>query len=277
MAKFYAHELVLGQSNLFFAVLVVSAIGALQVDADAAGGALLGAAVCIKPYALIFAPWLLANGTPGNRRAVIAFATVCFIAMIAPAALYGFSGNFALLADWWRTVSQSTAPNLTGADNVSFAAMWTKWFGANAATRLLTGLSSAAALGVVIDAWIRRNRADAPADTDAPTDIDTPPAGDRVYLEVAALLLLIPLLSPQGWDYVLLLATPAVALVFDRLPELPRAWRIAVWSSLTIMGLVTFDLLGRAAYGRFMAWSIVTLAAVTLLLSLSQLRRLKLA
>ena len=59
----------LGQSNLFFAALVVAAIGALQVDADRVAGALLGAAVCIKPYALLFAPWLVVNSQRDNRRA----------------------------------------------------------------------------------------------------------------------------------------------------------------------------------------------------------------
>lgn len=260
MAKFYAHELILGQSNLIFALLVVSAVGALQVDADSVAGGLLGAAVCIKPYALLFAPWLVVNGKPDNRRALVAFASVCFIALIAPAALYGFKGNFQLLADWWRTVSDSTAPNLTGADNVSFAAMWTKWIGPGAASRLLAGITSAAALGVVIDAWLRR-----------------PDDGDPIYLEAAALLLLVPLLSPQGWDYVLLLATPAVALLFDRLPELSRNWKIATWTSIGVMGLTTFDLLGRAAYGRVMSWSVITLSAVSVLICLSHLRRKALA
>lgn len=261
MLKFYAHELILGQSNLFFAVLVVSAIGALQVDADAVAGGLLGAAVCIKPYGLLFAPWLAVNMRADNRRGLVAFATVCFIALIAPAAIYGIKGNFQLLAEWWRTVSDSTAPNLTGADNVSFAAMWTKWIGAGSAARLLAGITSAAALGVVIDAWLRRHE-----------DISDP-----IYLEAAALLLLVPLLSPQGWDYVLLLATPALALIFDRLPELSRGWKITAWTAIGVMGLTTFDLLGRAAYGRVMSWSIITLTAVAVLISLGKLRRLKLA
>jgi hypothetical protein len=260
MVKFYAHELILGQSNLLFAVLVVAAIGALQVDADATAGALIGAAVCIKPYGLLFAPWLAVQARTDNRRAIVAFATVCFVALIAPAAVYGFKGNFQVLADWWRTVSESTAPNLTGADNVSFAAMWAKWIGQGSAARLLAGLSSAAALAAVIDAWWRRQD-----------------SGDPLYLEAAALLLLIPLLSPQGWDYVLLLATPAVALIFDRLPELPRGWKAAAWAAIGVMGLTMFDLLGRTMYGRLMSWSVITLAAIGVLICLSKLRRLKLA
>lgn len=260
MAKFYLHELNLGQSNLLFGVLVVAAIGALQVDADAVAGALLGAAVCIKPYGLLFAPWLVVNSRSGNRRAIVAFATVCFVALIAPAAVYGFTGNFQLLADWWRTVSDSTAPNLTGTDSVSFAAMWAKWIGASSAARLLAGLSSAAALGVVIDVWLRRQD-----------------SGDPIYLEAAALLLLVPLLSPQGWDYVLLLGTPAIALIFDRMPELPRGWKIAAWTAIGVMGLTVFDLMGGVAYRHIMSWSIITLSAIGVLICLGKLRRLKLA
>ena len=41
-------------------------------------------------------------------------------------------------------------------------------------------------------------------------------------LEASLLLLLIPLLSPQGWDYVFLIGTPAVMLLINELPSLPR-------------------------------------------------------
>ncbi len=263
MAKFYLHELLLGQVNLFFGVLVVAAIGALQVDAGAVAGALLGAAVCIKPYGLLFAPWLVVSDRSPNRRAIVAFATVFFVALIAPAAVYGFKGNFQLLADWWRTVTDTTAPNLTGTDNVSFAAAWAKWIGAGSAARLLAGLTSAAALGLVIDAGLHRSTDD--------TGVDA------IYLEGAMLLVLIPLLSPQGWDYVLLLATPALALIFDRMPELPRAWKVAAWTVIGVIGFAIFDLVGRTVYARFMSWSVITLCAAGVLICLGKLRRLQLA
>ena len=263
MGKFYVHELVLGQVNIFFGVLVVTAIGALQVDAGAVAGSLLAAAVVIKPYGVLFAPWLLVADRSTNRRAIVAFATVFFVTLIAPAAVYGFKGNFQLLADWWRTVSDTTAPNLTIADNVSFAAIWAKYIGPGRAASLLASVSGAAAVGIVADAWLRRNRDDEGA--------------DPVYLEAAAILVLIPLLSPQGWDYVLLLSTPALALIFDRMPELPRAWKIAAWAVIGVMGLAIFDLVGRYIYARVMGWSIITLCAVGVLICLSKLRRLKLA
>ena len=124
--------------------------------------------------------------------------------------------------------------------------------------RLVAGVMSAVGLGLIIDAWSRRKDVVEPA-----------------YLEAAGLLVLVPLLSPQGWDYVLLLATPAVALIIDRLPELSRPWRIAAWTALAVQGLVIFDLVGRQAYGLYMRSSIVTLTALTMIVVLNKIRRAK--
>lgn len=257
MLKFYVHELGLGQVNLVFVLLVVAAVGALQSELPAVAGALLGAAVCVKPYGILFAPWLLVSE---DRRATIAFAITFAVALLAPTALYGFSGNIALLLDWWHTVTATTAPNLMTHDNVSFASVWARWIGPGRAASVLAALTAAISLGIVADAWRRRKDVHEPA-----------------YLEAAALLVLIPLLSPQGWDYVLLLATPAIALLFDRLPDVSRPWRIATWAAVGFMGLVVFDLVGRAIYQRFMEASIVSICAVTIVVALAHLRRQRLA
>lgn len=262
MAKFYAHELVLGQVNILFALLAVAGIAALQVELPVAAGVLFGLAVAIKPYGLIFAPWLLvaAPGASGRWRAAGGFAAIVAALLALPSLVYGVGGAWALMGDWWRTVSESTAPNLLGADNVSFAAMWAKWIGVGAPASALASVTTVAAVAIVADLWRRRAA-----------------IGEPEYLEVSALLLLVPLVSPQGWDYVLLVATPAVAVIADRLAELPRAWRIGLWIALLVMGLTSFDLLGRAAYGQFMALSVITLCALGLLAGLHALRTRALA
>jgi hypothetical protein len=91
-------------------------------------------------------------------------------------------------------------------------------------------------------------------------------------LEGALLLLLIPLLSPQGWDYVLLLGTPAIVILVDRWSETGRGWQAASGIALALMSFSIFDLMGRANYARFMAWSIVTLAACGVVASVAHLR-----
>lgn len=257
MLKFYVHELQLGQVNLAFTLIVVAAIGALQSELPIAAGILFVAAVCVKPYAVLFGPWMLVSE---DRKATMAFSAALAVALLLPTIVYGFSGNLQLLWHWWQTVTTTTAPNLLLQDNVSFASVWAKWLGPGTVASVLAILTGLACLGLIADMWRRRGAVQEPA-----------------YLEVAALLVLMPLLSPQGWDYVLLLSTPAIVLLFDRELELPGPWRIALWASVVPMGLVIYDLVGRTFYHAFMLSSVVTIGAVMLVVALSYLRRHALA
>ena len=257
MAKFYVHELLLGQTNLLLGVLLVGALLAVQRDRALSAGALIGAAVFVKPYALILMPWLFV--AKGWRAAAMA-ASVVTTGLLLPATVYGWIGNLDLLRGWLRTVTDSTAPNLLGNDNVSIAAMWAKWLGPGFSATLLTLLTLASIGGLLIVSWRRRRGLAAPE-----------------YLECALLMLLIPLVSPQGWDYLLLLATPAVVCLMDRWREFPRLWQWGLGIALALMGLSSFDLMGRALYGRFMSLSIISVCALVVAVGLIHARRLRLA
>jgi hypothetical protein len=257
MAKFYGHELVLGQINVLFAVVIAGAVHALGAGRPAGAGALVALAVIVKPYAVLFVPWL---GAQRAVRALIFAAAGMTAALLLPVPLYGARPTIALHVDWWRTVTQSTAPNLLNADNVSLAAMFAKWIGSGTATAMLATLSAAALLTIAALVFLKRR------------EIDRPEG-----LEAALLLTMIPLLSPQGWDYVLLLATPAVVCIVDRWRELDRTWRFGQAVALVFMCLTMFDLMGRQLYGRFMALSLVTVAALLLAMGLAHLRWRRLA
>jgi Glycosyltransferase family 87 len=252
MAKFYAHELLLGQTNILLGVLLVAALLAAQIDRPGFAAVLIGLAAFVKPYALVLLPWLALSC--GLAAAGICVAVVV-AGLLLPAAIYGWSGNLALLAGWYHTVTASTAPNLLGADNISLAAMWAKWLGPGTAATALATATSGAALGLAGVVWVKRRRVAIPD-----------------YLEFALLMLLVPLLSPQGWDYVLLLATPAVVCLVDRWRDTAIAWRVLTGSALALMGLTTFDIMGRALYARFMALSIVSVAALAVAAALANLR-----
>ena len=94
--------------------------------------------------------------------------------------------------------------------------------------------------------------------------------GDNISL--APPLLLVPLLSPQGWDNVLLLTTPAVVCLVDGWGDLGPAWRGLVAASLAAMGLTLYDVLGRSLYTRFMALSLVSVCAILVAVSLAPVR-----
>jgi hypothetical protein len=242
MAKFYAHELVLGQVNLQFGVLVVLAIVWMRRGRDAGAGVLLALAVVVKPYGAIFAPWLAA----GRRMTTLAAMLIALaLLLLLPAVRYGWTGNLHLLASWWQTVTATTAPNLANPDNVSLASLFAKYLGQGSPAAVLaagTGLVLLAVTGVVIGGGER---------------LAAPEA-----LEGSLLLLLIPLLSPQGWDYVLLISTPAVMLLLDNLTSLPRGLGYATGAAIAIVAFAIYDLIGRDAYAAFMQLSIVTICAV---------------
>ncbi len=252
MAKFYAHELVLGQVNLLFAVLVVLAVVWLRHGRDAVAGLLLAVAVVVKPYAVIFLPWLV---TRRSRTAFAAMTGGLLVLLLLPAARYGWDGNLALLGDWWQTVTSTTAPNLTNPDNVSLSALFTRWLGADAPARTLAALTGAILL--VLTGIVIAGRGALPVPE---------------TLEASLLLLLIPLLSPQGWDYVFLIGTPAVMLLVNDLPSLPRGVRIATAVAIAVVALSIFDLMGRSAYSWFMRLSIITVCVLIEIAALVTLR-----
>jgi hypothetical protein len=257
MAKFYAHELTLGQTNILLGCLLAGALLAVQIDQPVVAGALIGVAAFVKPYALILLPWLAFTY---GVSAAFSCGVVLVLGLLLPVVRYGWSGNLTLLGEWYRTATLSTAPNLTNPDNISLAAMWAKWIGPGAAAAGMTVVSSAAALGLVAAVWLRRLRVSSPD-----------------YLEFALIMILIPLLSPQGWDYLLLLATPAVVCLMDRWQETSTGWRVVSGLALILMSFTLFDVMGRSLYSNFMATSIVTVAAAGLAVSVAQLRWKQLA
>ena len=177
MAKFYGHELVLGQVNILFGVLVTGALLSLARQQETRAAALLVAAIVVKPYAVLFLPWIAV--ARGSRALVIASSLTAAV-LALPAVLYGVQGSIELHHQWWVTVTESTAPNLTNNDNVSVAGFAAKWLGAGPATAALTLALTVALLGVAAGVVLRRR------------GIERPEA-----LEGALLLTIIPLVSPQ--------------------------------------------------------------------------------
>ncbi len=252
MAKFYAHELVLGQVNLLFVVIVLFGVLSLRRGREAPAGALLALAVVIKPYAVLFAPWLLARR---HVASIAAFALALVAVLALPAVVYGLDGAIDQHAAWWRTVTESTAPNLTNADNVSLAGMFSKWLGESGAVRPVVGATSAILLAAAVAVFLWRERAKMPE-----------------AAEAALLLTLIPLLSPQGWDYVFLIATPAIALLANYERQLPRVVRVLTIAAVLTIGLSLYDVMGREAYAAFMGMSVITLCFLVVVAALCTLR-----
>ena len=257
VGRFYGRELNLGQTNILFGFTLIGALLAAEAGARRTAGVLVALGVFIKPYAIILAPWVwFVAGAPG----LVACAAVLATGLLLPAFAYGWHGNVDQVLGWYRTVTETSAPNLLVKENISFATGWAKWIGVGPLAARLAIVTSAAAVLLAGLVMARRRTVREPA-----------------YLEFALLLLLIPVLSPQGWDYVLLLATPAVMILVDRWRETSALWRTITAFGLMGIGFTIFDVLGRQLYFWTMRVSLLTICAMLLVASLAHLRWRKLA
>ena len=100
---------------------------------------------------------------------------------------------------------------------------------------------------------------------------------EPAYLEFGLLMVLIPLISPPGWDYVLLVGTPAVMLLVDRWRGISGLWRTVSAFALFGIGFTIYDVLGRQLYFCTMRVSLLTICATLLVASLAHLRWRRLA
>jgi alpha-1,2-mannosyltransferase len=252
LGKYYARELVLGQINLLLVLVVISAMLAVKAGREAQAGWLVALAAMVKPYGLILVPWLIARG---RTRSVVTVAAGMAVAFLLPATIYGLAGSVALHLEWWRTVSATTAGVVTHPDNVSLAAMYVKWFGATATAYTFAVVTGVALLGLAAAVFLGRRRVPHPDG-----------------LEAALLIALTPLLSPQGWDYVLVVCTPAVVCLANYSDRLPRALRLLSVVAIAAIGLTLFDLVGRTAYYALIRMSVVTLGVLVVIALLGVLR-----
>lgn len=257
LGRFFVAELSLGQANVFFGLLLVLALARIQAGRAGRAGALIGVATFIKPYGIIFFPWLAAVG---GVAAIASSGAILLVGLALPATMYGWSGNVHLLAEWYRTVTGTTPENLMYGQNISMTAMWTKWLGLGSASIALGAMTSVALVAIVVWAWSLRSRVAEPA-----------------FLECALLMMLVPMLSPQGWDYMLLLATPAVACLIDRFREVSRPWQAITGAALFVIGFTIFDVVGRRVNDFVAQSALISLCAIVLVASLAHLRARSLA
>jgi len=250
--KFLFKELAFGQFNLPVGLLMVGAVIAAQQGRRLTSGVAVAAGVFVKPYALVWVPWLVRTI---GWRALASFTLVMAAGLALPVVSYGWEGNLTLLHEWYRTVTETTRPNLLVADNVSFASMWAKWIGPGPqATNLALGSAvTAMAAGALV--MLRRRQVAEPN-----------------FLEASYFGVLITLLSPQGWDYTLVLGLPGFMLLVDRWRDLSMAWRAIALAGFFLTSFTIFDLLGRTIYIRLVELSAVSVGAVLIAACLVRIR-----
>lgn len=257
LAKFFLRELQLGQINAFITMILLAMVWSLRTEEDTGqkmswSGLLWAFSTALKPYALIFFFYFLIKK---KWKSLISGALFLAFSLFIPSLFYGWKGNIKVLQEWMSTLSQSTPRLLDSQDNISIAALFMKWSGSQYVS-LFLWLAVTAGLAVFVYFLVKKGK-----------DMEKAPV-----LDSALLLIFIPLLSPLGWDYTLLMSFLGVLLILHHFFDYPRLWRGLLVFNLFLIAFSLYDLLGKELYARFMSWSVITINFLILMGYLAYLR-----
>jgi hypothetical protein len=245
LLKYFFREWDLGQINTVVTVMLLLMIAQLSEAArnksprhEILAGVLWGLGVALKPYAFLFLLYLILKQ---KWKAVFSGILTLSVAVLLPSLYYGFQGNLQVHKEWFTTLSKSTPVLLGTQDNISLFAFFSKWMGGSPYVLWLTGIAIACmaflVFWIIVLGWRRPQ---------------------TTFLEGAALLLCIPLVSPLGWDYTLIMGLPILMLVLAYFSFYPRIWQIVLGLNLMVVFITFYDVLGSQAYAVFMTWSVTT-------------------
>jgi hypothetical protein len=259
LAKFFLRELHLGQINALVTMILVFMIwfliyekNTMPSQKDIYVGFLWGVATVLKPYALIFLPYFLLKKKWKSLLTGVGF---LFLAFLMPAAFYGFRGNIIILREWISTLSRSTPALLNSQDNISIIAFFMKWTGNRNISLLLSGLVIAILAFLVLTVILKGRKINRAS-----------------VVECSILLILIPLISPLGWDYTLLMSVLGVTIIIQNFSGYSKFWRGILVFNFFIITFSLYDIIGRDLYVRFMSWSVITINFLILIGYLMYLR-----
>jgi hypothetical protein len=88
---------------------------------------------------------------------------------------------------------------------------------------------------------------------------------------------MMPILSPQGWDYVFLISTVATMLLVNYRARLPGVMKPIVTIALIVIAFTIFDVVGRTVYRNAMRFSVMTICYLFVIGGLASLRWRKVA
>lgn len=255
LGRFFFREILLGQVNLIIAVLLLLMLTLLHqargpsTRLQAAAGVLWATATILKPYALVFLPYFLMTRRWRLLTSALLLAALSFL---IPVSVYGWQGNLTLHKSWIDALSISTPPLLTNPVNISILGLFSKWTGNERLSWILTA-ATMTALAPLVFAVVRQGRT----------------LDNALVLDGALLLTLIPLLSPLGWDYQLLMAVLAVMLLIQQRGEFSPPWRYGLIATL---GAFFPPWIIAPLHRLYLAWSVETLLALALIGFLAGLR-----
>jgi len=259
LAKFFFREIQLGQINTLVTTILLLMIWFLVFDKklnpskkEIFAGLFWGLGTALKPYALIFFPYFIVKK---KWKSLLSGIGILLMALLAPSLFYGFQGNMLVIKEWASTLSQSTPSLIASQDNISILAFFAKWTGSQNIALVFSGVMIALLAFLVLFLVLKGK--------------EIPRAS---VLECSGLLILIPLVSPLGWDYTLLISVLGIMIIINNFFSYTKLWRGVLVVNFCIVSLSLYDIMGRELYATFMSWSVITINFLVIIGYLAFLR-----
>ncbi len=263
LMKFFLREIQLGQINALVTLILLLTIWSTKENraspprkGEILAGLTFGISVALKPYAFIFFPYFLVKR---KWMSLLSGTSVILLALLIPSLFFGLKGNLDVFKEWFITLSQSTPSQLVSQDNISIMAFFMKWTDEKLLSLLLYSLLIFI-LSLLMLILIHK--------------------GKRIHeasvLEGSLLLIFIPLISPLGWDYTLLMSVLGIAILINNFFYFSLLSRIVLFTNLFIICFSLYDLMGRELYSKFMSLSVLTVNFLVIVGYLAFLRVRKL-
>lgn len=160
-----------------------------------------------------------------------------------------------VLKEWYSTLYQSTPRLLATEDNISIIGFFMKWTGNQTLSLILAGIVIGVLSLLVLSLVLKGKKM---------------PRAE--VLECAILLICIPLVSPLGWDYTLIMSVLGVTILVHNIQNFSKLWQTILFINFFIIGFTLYDVVGRELYSRLMTWSLPTLNFLLVIGYLSSLR-----
>lgn len=262
LLKFLGREVELGQMNLLILFVLTLMLYFLLEKREVASGLLLAPSLFFKPYALVFLPYFLIKK---KYRAVCVGLSVFLVGLILPALFYGFRGNLIVLKEWTFSLSHSAPSHFSGYDNASLYGFLSKAFPADWSKGVVTVLILVFLLLALALLWmIRTGRAS--------REVQRPEV-----LESSFLFIMIPLLSPLGWNYIYLYSFLAVMLIVSVFKKYPLALKLILIINFIMISTSLVEIWGKELFHFYTQYSLVAVNYLVVLFGLFYLRLKKIS
>lgn len=256
LLKFIGRELELGQVNILILFFLTSMIAEVIRRKDAMAGVLWGISLFFKPYALVFLPYFILKK---RFKIVLVGAAVVLAGLVLPALNFGLQGNWVVLRDWISTLSRSTPELMAAGDTSSlYAFLWKVLPGHPDLWIKILWLVTGLTVGLLFLGMMRQGKKQA---------LEVPEV-----LEMAFLMILIPLFSPLGWFYNYLYSVLAIVLLIQAMPKFPPLWKYALIADLIIIGATLREVLGKDLFHFYTRKSLVVVNYLIVLAALAAAR-----